>query len=77
MENNLFKNNLNNLGKYNPSLVKKISNLEEVKTPWEFREANSGDIVLYYNGVYVHDNEDPIKEAQEIFSKLEKYLISN
>ncbi len=67
----IFENNILQIRKYNPNLADKIVNhVFDDSATFEFVEAESGDTNLLYKGVLIHDNNDPQKEAMNIFNQL-------
>ncbi len=64
--NNIFKNNLIALAQKNPALTDKLQNYVPDKIPELVNE--NGAYNFKYNGLLIHNQQNPLGEAQEIFS---------
>lgn len=70
MEKSVLEKNLEAISRYNPILADKIAKHTQVEATFEFLEAKTGDIILSYNKISLHDTTDPQDEALKIFNKL-------
>lgn len=65
----MLEKNLIHIAKYNPELAEKIKN-HNVIGNFGFDQAQSGDIVLFYENIPFHSMEDPQQEAMQTFNNL-------
>lgn len=68
---NLLEQNLKFISRYNPELAEKIMKHTELQANYEINPANSGDSILFKEGIPVDDSVDPVWSSMEIYSKLE------
>lgn len=72
--NNIFLKNLSALSKKNPELVKKLQAYIPTDLPKLVQENNTYNI--FYKEKYIHNIENPLAEANEIFSMAENIPVS-
>lgn len=65
----MLENNLKYIEKYNPSLAQLIRN-HKIVGNCSYDLAASGDVILYYENVPFHSEQDPQQEALDIFNSL-------
>ena len=70
MEKTVLEKNLEQISRYNPNLAKKINDHTHIEGDCELVEAKSGDVILRYNNLLLHDDIDPQEEAMDLFKRL-------
>lgn len=70
MEKSILEKNIESISRYNKKLAQKLAEHEELNGEFEFLEAKTGDIILSFNGLLLHDGIDPQDEALGIFNSL-------
>ncbi|MFH0702963.1 MAG: 6-hydroxymethylpterin diphosphokinase MptE-like protein [bacterium] len=70
MEKTILEKNLEQISRYNKKLAEKIAKNDKFDCEFEFLEAKSGDVILSYNNILLHDSIDPQEEAFRIFNNL-------
>lgn len=68
---NILEQNLKAISKWNNLLANKIKHHDFTKNAqFEFSQAVSGDVNLSYNGICIHDSNNPQLEATNAFNKI-------
>lgn len=65
-----LEKNLSAIKKYNPDLVTRILNHNQLDDNIEFCTSSSEDANIIYKNVLIHDKDDPIQEAYDLFHSL-------
>ena len=71
MENDILKNNLSFIEKYDRDLVQKIKSVENLTISMELEQNASGQYNLLLDGVPIHDTKDAVIEAKRVFSSVQ------
>lgn len=66
MEISILEKNLKQIARYNPELARRVRNHTVISKPFEFAESMTGDVILVYDGIPLHDTRDPQQEALDI-----------
>lgn len=77
MEISILEKNLKQIARYNPELAKQVRNHTVISKPFEFAESMTGDVILVYDGVPLHNTRDPQQEALDICTSATKNLYYN
>jgi hypothetical protein len=71
MNQSFLEINLKAVSCFNKELAEKISSRNELEAGYEFKEARSGDLIIYFKGNPMDDSVDPVWDAMEKYAKLE------
>ena len=71
--NNIFQKNLIALNQKNPELAKKIQSYIPTEIPQLVQE--SGAYNILYKGKLIHNSQNPLAEANEVFSMAQNFPI--